>query len=112
MTPIKQTIYLPVKVDSETVIYCEDIGNVEKQEGYFFTPEQLNQFISNVIKDTLDTAAENANMLGETQHNNYAPDRTEDFVYVVDSNGPDYGYTVNKQSITDTFDITYKKHKV
>ena len=110
MTPIKQTIYLQEEEERREIGH--NIHWLKPQEGYFFTPEQLNQFISNVIKDTLDTAAENANMLGETQHNNYAPDRTEDFVYVVDSNGPDYGYTVNKQSITDTFDITYKKHKI
>ena len=64
-------------------------------EGYFFTPEQLNQFISNIIKDTLDTAAkavkdEIACDLESTVH---------------------YSLAV-KPSITNTFDITYKKHKI
>jgi hypothetical protein len=93
MTPTKQTVFLPVRINSETVIYCEDIGNVEKQEGYFFTSEQLNQFISNIIKDTLDTAAkavkdEIACDLESTVH---------------------YSLAV-KPSITNTFDITYKKY--
>lgn len=44
-----------------------------------------------------------ANMIGVTQHDNGAPDVTSDFVYVVDSNGPDYGYTVNPDSILNAF---------
>lgn len=53
-------------------------------------------------KQVLECAAENANMKGVTQHDNGAEDDYTDFVYVCDSNGPDYGYTVNKQSIMDT----------
>ena len=63
MTHTKQTVYVPVKVDSEKVIYCEDIDKVEKQEGYFFTPEQLNQLLSDVIEDALVTAAEEAKII-------------------------------------------------
>lgn len=79
--------------------------------GYVFTAENLNEYTANVIRQALETAAEKANMIGETQHNNNAPDRIKDFVYVVDSNGPDYGYTVNKESITNTFEETFKKFK-
>jgi len=59
-------------------------------------------------KQTLELAAENANMIGETQDDNGAPDIYEDFVYVSDSNGPDYGFIVNKQSILDTINQVKK----
>jgi hypothetical protein len=98
MTPTKQTVFLPVRINSETVIYCEDIGNVEKQEGYFFTQEQLNQFISDVIKDTLDTATKEADSFVDVDESTYI----EGNVWC----------EVDKESITSTFDITYKKHKV
>lgn len=91
--------------------HFKSIKDGEKQ-GYFFTPEQLNQYTSNVIEQTLEEAAEKANMLGETQHDNGAPDVQEDFVYVSNSNGPDYGYTVNKQSITNVFENVFNKFKV
>jgi hypothetical protein len=74
--------------------------------------EEYNQHIQDIIKDTLDKGAEKANMIGETQHNNNAPDVTEDFVYVVDSNGPDYGFVVNKESIIETFEETFNKWKL
>lgn len=55
------------------------------------------------VKAALEKAAEDANLIGETQHNNRAPDVIRDFVYVADSNGPDYGFTVNKESILDAY---------
>jgi len=64
---------------------------LKPQEGYFFTSEQLNQLLSDVIKDALNTAAEKA--------------QTEC------DEGGETGF-VNKESITSTFDITYQKHKV
>lgn len=57
------------------------------------------------VEAALKAASEQANMFGETQHNNNAPDRTEDFIYVVDSNGPDYGYVVNKESILEAYPL-------
>lgn len=57
------------------------------------------------VEVALKEASEQANMFGETQHNNNAPDRTEDFIYVVDSNGPDYGYVVNKKSILEAYPL-------
>lgn len=120
MKPTKQTVYLPINEQSNLTVGAfsaeQDEWNsevyVNKQESFVFTPEQLNDYTQSVIKQALKTAAENANMLGETQHNNNAPDRTADFVYVVDSNGPDYGYVVNKESITNTFEETFKNFEV
>ena len=134
MTPIKQTVYLPVKIEDELptqevcalnehnmlvghlkhlgkgvirpIVYVEDehqeMGNIthwlKQQEGYFFTPEQLNQFISNVIKDTLDTAAKEADSFVDVDEST-----------VIEGNA---WCEIDKESITNTFDITYKKHMV
>lgn len=57
------------------------------------------------VEAALKKASENANMLGITQHNNQAPNQIEDFVYVTDSNGPDYGYEVNKDSILNAYPL-------
>jgi hypothetical protein len=84
MKPIKQTVYLPVNIKDELpqgsgFYKTEEEGTsffqrgdktwwnndvhgkkrfpehwLKPQEGYFFTQEQLNQFISDVISDTLD----------------------------------------------------------
>ena len=62
-------------------------------EGYFFTPEQLNEYTANVITTTLKTAAEKADIT-------YTIEKTFDFT------------EVDKQSITDTFEETFKKFKV
>jgi len=66
---------------------------------------QMKQFAKLHVKAALEAASEKANMLGITQHMNSAPDKYEDFVYVVDSNGPDYGYTVNKESILNAYPL-------
>ena len=77
MRPTKQTVYLPVKEgESEmSVSYWErdtHITDVEQQEGYFFTQEELNQFLSDVIKDTLNTAAEIEELWGTKPSNHRA----------------------------------------
>lgn len=66
MKPIKQTVYLPVKVEGASGNYIPDNSVlivkkqeeadkywndlVKPQEGYFFTPEQLNEYTRNVGK--------------------------------------------------------------
>ena len=59
-------------------------------EGYFFTPKQLNEYTQKVIKQTLETAAEKATYYSSFE---YSKDR-------------------NKQSITNTFEETFKKFKI
>lgn len=115
--PIRQTVYLPVKVEDELIpkgetasvsfdngssFSYEAKGNgwkaeevkythwLKPQEALVFTPEQLNEYTSNVIKQTLEAAAENV----ETVRVKF----TED-------------YEVDKQSITNTFDETFNKFK-
>lgn len=62
MKPIKQLVYLPVKeYKNYTVSYKLEAGvhdYVELRNGYFFSPEQLNEYTANVIKQALETAAE------------------------------------------------------
>jgi hypothetical protein len=68
--------------------------------------EQVRKLVEYHVTEALKAASEQANMIGETQHNNGAPDVTSDFVYVVDSNGPDYGYVVNKESILESYPLS------
>jgi len=99
MIPTKQTVYIPVSEfnNSERAICTIGIPDlygdrVIEQEGYFFTPEQLNKYTANVIKQALETAAENAKTI-----------RNKEFYMLSD---------VNKQSITNTFDKIFKHFKV
>lgn len=93
----KQTVYVPVKsYEDYSVSYKLEEGSIDyvkPQEGYFFTEEQLNELLSNVIKNTLETAAEKAE---------YDIDGQEHITEV----------WINKQSILNRFEETYKKHKV
>lgn len=93
----KQTVYLPVikhNVFCEYRILNKD-GVTEhfanKEQVFVFTPEELNEYTANVIKKALKTAAEKVKTIHYT-------------------NGKDY--SIDKQSITDTFDQTYKNFEV
>lgn len=99
-TPNKQTVYLPVrdktKIDDETEYIAAEYHNgayvegIERKEGYFFTPEQLNEYTANVIKQALETAAEKA---------------------ITDYDSA-YNVVVDKKSITTAFEETFQKYKV
>jgi hypothetical protein len=87
---------------------------LKPQEGYFFTEEQLNELLSNVIKDTLETAAEEA----EIEQKGYFEATTEECLNGIEiyddnvSDRPSFIAFINKQSILNTFEQTYLKHKV
>ena len=109
-----QTVYLPVEITEEFwrkydsgeerpdyEIIDADNGErldewVNRQEGYFFTPEQLNQLLSDVIKDNIEEVIKK----GSVWSNGFGEDHD---IYVID-----YG----EEGIRDTFDITFQKHKV
>lgn len=84
----------------------------KQQDGYFFTPEQLNQLLTDVIKDALDTAAEKAKI-------NYKEDgeitkvksKRLDIDYLSEI-GANVSFTPNKESIINTFKETFNKFKV
>ena len=102
MKPFKQPIYLPVikhNVGCEYRILNSD--NVTehfavKQESFVFTSEQLNEYTQNVIKQALETAAEKA----ETEYCGNPYDYE------------DNSQCVDRQSITNTFEETFKKFEV
>ena len=128
MKPTKQTVYLPVKVEDELpkesgFYKTEEEGTsffqrgdqtwwdndvdgtkrfpenwLKKEEGYFFTPEQLNEYTRNVIEQALETAAENADSFIDMNEDAY-----------IEGN---VWSEVDKESITNTFEETYKKFEV
>lgn len=65
---------------------------LKEEKGYFFTTEQLNELLSNVIKDTLETAYKMAEI--NTPTNDWQ------------------NRWIKKESILNTFEETYLKHKV
>jgi hypothetical protein len=117
MKPHKQTVYLPVKVEDANGNYIPDrslllvkeqgemdkywIDLVSQKQGYFFTPEQLNEYTQKVIKQALETAAENAQTI-DTYKTRWSGLNKEGFVEK----------DVYRESITNTFEETFKKFEV
>ena len=99
MKPTKQTVYLAIDEEWEenkpTLMSSdgEYVCNLHSKEGYFFTPEQLNEYTANIIKHALETAAEKADTCIE-----------KGFI--------DEYRVVDKQSITNTFEETFKKFEI
>lgn len=57
MKPTKLTVYLPVKeANLEENYYLQDLNGefYLEQKGYFFTPEQLNEYTQSVIKQAFE----------------------------------------------------------
>ena len=109
----KQTVYLPVSDfhSSERAICTIGIPDlygdrVIEKEGYFFTKEQLNEYTSNIIKQTLETAAERSYV----EYIDLKTNETFDYTDVITDDG--VGANVCKQSITNTFEEVYQKLKV
>lgn len=101
MTHTKQTVCIATE-ETKKKGYNVPEGFVEKY-GYFFTPEQLNQLLSDVIKDALSTAAEKVKMININADGKYTEDGdSEPFKF----------YVVNRKSITNTAEETLKKFEV
>jgi len=99
-----------------------------KKEGYFFTPEQLNEYTQSVIKQALETAAEK---MYETFHT-ICEDGSTKGVFKTQKEALDFANILNnktnlyhdwvkvtrlnggmdKKSITNTFENTFEKFKV
>ena len=144
----KQTVYLPVKVEDEIpeldgyyrtqeegTSYLHN-GNwfnnhllekprypihwLKEQESFVFTPEQLNEYTANVIKQALNTAAVNAKLKEDeletesyTKADEFAQGKS--YSYTTDMDGCLIGvdtFEIDKKSITNTFEETYKKFEV
>jgi len=105
----KQTVYLPIKEHSIFKILESGttLQNCYPEEGYFFTPEQLNEYTQNVIKQTLEAAAENVDADFEPMGWLAEQHATTPFIQ-----GEDYEIGISRISITNTFEETYQKLKV
>lgn len=68
---------------------------LKPQEGYFFTPEQLNEYTQSVIKQALETAAQNVDM---------------DIDFYNSLQEGSLG-NIDKESITNTFEEIFKRFK-
>ena len=99
MKPNKQTVYLPVE-GKQREFYLSDstVTGVAKNEGYFFTPSQLNEYIKTVIKQALKTAAKKADAYIDAHEDAHV----EGNVWSV----------IDKKSITSTFEETFKRFEV
>lgn len=106
----KQTVYLPVNGEPEinAVVHQtgEYIEGIVQKEGYFFTSEQLNEYTANIIKQTLETASENAEV--RVTENALIEDGS---CYTTYDDGV-ISVTSDKQSITNTFEETFKLFKL
>jgi len=94
-----KTVYVPVN-GSSTLFVVEEgriSDSVEEQQLITFTPEEYNKHIQEVIDDALETAAEKAYV--DNNHIQGCAMDSDDF-------------EVNKESITDTFEETFKKFKI
>lgn len=94
------------KIDDDDEFQCEDNHQILAQVTYWlkpqkvfvFTPEQLNEYTANVIKQVLEIAAEDA--ISEPFFIDGEPAYTSD-------RSP-----VDKQSITNTFEKIFQKYEV
>lgn len=81
--------------DFDNGCFEPEVDELQKQELFVFTPEQLNEYTANVVRQSLETAAEKA------------------LVDIEECMGQRTGYVeVDKQSITNTFESTFKQFKV
>ena len=92
-----QTVYVSADEESTDNILCDGAGqyiqNLKRKKGIFFTQEEYNKHIKEIIENTLRSGAENAEI-------DYEEEKTYDFTFV------------NKDSILNTFEETYLKYKI
>lgn len=95
-----KTVYVPV--DGK---YCDFIvkgyddsyeNDVKKEEGYFFSATELNEYIAEIIKKSLEIASNSAEL--EFCGNPYDLE--------------DQSYCVSTDSIKNSFEETFKKLKI
>lgn len=115
MNILKQKIYLPTKEDYGIYLgnflgYPDgysNVGNLQEQEGYFFTTEQLNEYTFNVIQQTLETAARNVEADFEPME--WLAEQHAESPFI---EGEDYEIGISRSSITGVFKEIFKKFKL
>lgn len=100
MKPTKQTVCI-ASDELKKEGYYVPVGFIGKY-GYFFTPEELNEYTANVIKQALETAVEKVRMF----------DSNEDCFYEDELGNCPEVYVIDNKSITNTFKETFKKFEV
>ncbi len=65
--------------------------------------ELMIEFAKLHCEAQVNAILENVNLIGNNAHSNSKPSVHQDSVYVIDQNGPDYIYTVNKDSIINAY---------
>lgn len=93
-----KTVYIPVNHDGNQCIHSPNVGFLEKQELITFNVKEFNKFISEIIKDSLNTAAENAKVEDEWNNEYY------EFAK--------WTKVVDEQSIKDSFEEILEKFKL
>lgn len=110
MTPTKQKVYFPTEEALKEGFSSSDF---DRKTGYFFTPEQLNEYTRNVIGQALETAAEKVHLVEYGCRDNRVTNENAGQLYFVPSYyGEDNEVEISKQSITNTFEETCKKFEV
>jgi hypothetical protein len=85
-----KTVYIPVNHDGNQCIHSPNVGFLEKQELITFNVKEFNKFISEIIKDSLNTVTNNV---------------TTKFIGFTDNE------EIDMESITNTFEETFEKFK-
>lgn len=101
-----QTVYLPVENFKTSKLWLSDketdkIEYVKEKEGIFFTQEEYNKHIKEIIENALRSGAKNANV--KDFKVNYTGVRAGGF-YIEK--------IIDKDSILNTFEETYLKYKI
>lgn len=99
MKPQLEKVYIPVNGESELIVardypdWLDTVEGVKEKKLITFTQEEYNQHIQDVIKDTLQTAADNSDTCEKSVMRGHET-------------------VVDKDSITDTFEETFNKFKL
>lgn len=67
--------------------------------------ELMIAFAQEKIKEALEAIVDNVEMVGQCVHQPERPKLTSDSVYEEDPNGPDYIWTVSKESILEAYPL-------
>jgi len=121
--PELKTVYIPVNEYKDyTVSYKMEEGAcdyVNKQQLITFTPEEYNNHIKDIIKETLDNAVDKGKILLKDYYSeDYKLVESEVVMYnsigvnnVYPEDCNKYTVSINKESITNTLEETFNKLK-
>ena len=100
MQVLKRDVYLPAHGEQQYAVCSFDYGDwghvqdVRSEEGYFFTPEQLNEYTTSVIKQALEIVTEKTY---ETYHT-VCEDRSTKGVFETQKEALDLANKLNRET--------------